>query len=1028
MPGIITGKDQSPVTGVFSEFSEPRFAKVPLVAKNFVGGVAKQVFSAKEILETADGTEYSSISVPRDVVSIPGDAAQGNSAKTTFRLGDDFFGGPDVSRHHMLWICGMWDLYKQLAFKYSALHKTMPTFGKFRITINGTVAFDDYVFFWNYRRWKFWPCVTIDVPENLFKPGMNTLVFENRTRPFLEDVPEYYKPYSNQPGGIAADDIPAQIKNNTLFHLSSIHVVTRTFNDLEVMNSPSVVNVANRFAVELFATRKHDMELRLSDGIKALKVPSVRQGRNIFFFRADESGSDLSIAFHSRTTGRHSSVIIKWATSAPAGAFLLGHILGGHLSALPINHDYRHLVELFRDTRQGNLLVWLAAPQKAGDNITAQMLPIKDIKNSGMKVALRYYGASRASFPTERPYHEEVRTIVSDLGSAFVGLATHEFGGHARKALDESHRREVAIKKFACEAARVIDELKTLAPRSKVWITDPSLYSDLYCQVGADLPGLELFPLHCTLNIAACRGAAKAFRKSGWAAINSFECQAYGGLTMCEPMAYLDPRHSEKRLNLWRLSQFYLYLAGCRTIYSESGAFEQVVGRQLTLDHPDMVQFRDVQRNLFDFSKIHPLTTQPVADFAFIKSQNDLFGGIYVPSSRQKLAPSDSSWEKLRSAIPQLQWRDDRAESLNGEQCRPDFSDTPFGEVDVVPANKAPIVLGKYRAAVLVGQHEISALDAKHYKKYARNGGQLIITLADFVNADGKIHQPRIVRQLCGVTPVDESQESYLWEINVCDSTFRRDIGDVHVPCVLGRGAYDGLMIGGLDVSDKAETMICDGFTCKPFLIRRRFGRGAVWLINALNHHANPNYLRLVNRIIQAIFGSARGPLQLINSQNINYFVYEHDLAEQSFQQVLVLNNDWWSTSESHRAQFDYKGTKFDLFVNRAQPGQFFICHDVIIVPESVEFRINSALSRDDGSIEIECEGLGEVLLRFYSAGRIKSVHISAGNGKYKSERVSQKEPALVVAARLGEPCRISIEMCSSKHARHVGCTGTSSV
>ena len=234
-------------------------------------------------------------------------------------------------------------------------------------------------------------------------------------------------------------------------------------------------------------------------------------------------------------------------------------------------------------------------------------------------------------------------------------------------------------------------------------------------------------------------------------------------------------------------------------------------------------------------------------------------------------------------------------------------------------------------------------------------------------------------------------------------------------------------MIGNLEVSDNAEMIIRDGFTHKPFLIRRRFGKGAVWLINALRHHANPNYLQLVNRIIQVIFGRARGPLQLIDGQNINYFVYEHDLAEQSFRQVLVLNNDWWSTSESHRAYFDYKGTRFDLLVNRAQPGQFFICHDVIIVPQSVEFRINSALSRDDGSIDIECEGLGEVLLRFYSTSRVRSVHISAGNGKYQSEYVSQKKPALVVAARLGGPCRISIEMCG-KHSDRVGCVSTSSV
>lgn len=981
MYGKLTGNQRCSLKETFGKSGEPGFKKVSFLAKDFSGGLGKSFFSAKEIFENVDGIELSSISVPREVISLAGCGTAGNSAEVTFSLGDNFFSKDDVHCRHMLWLCGMWDYYKELSLEFAWLNKTMPAFGSFRISVNGKVAFDDYVYFWNYRRWKFWPCVMIDADESLFRRGKNILRIENLTRPFMENVPEYYKPFIKQSCGLRVGQIPDEIKNNTTFHVSNINIVTRGFADMAVLNFPDVVNVGDKFSVEVFASRKHEIEFDVPAELKLTCNKKLSPGRNVLSFQAMKPGAKINVAMKSKTTGRTSSFTVSQSISAPREKFLLGHMLGGHLSAFAVNHDYKFFTDFFRDARQGNLLVWLADPRKAGDYITSEMLDIEGIKKNNLFVLLRYYGNNGAKFPAERPYHDEVKKMADAFDKAFVGLASHEFGSNAPKFLRETKDSKTAFEQFALKAQSLFREFKSLVPRAKTWITDPSLYSDVYCNAGADMPALELFPMHCTLNMASCRGTANALGMKQWAAINSFECQAYGGLDMFEPMAHLDPHHGEKRLNLWRLSQFYLYLAGARIIYSESGGFEQVVGRQLHLDSAEQVKFRQIQRDLFNFAGIHALSDQPVAEFAFVKPDDDMFGGYYSPAPSQEASASDVSWEKIRTAIPQLYWRNNTLERFNDIYSLQHFSDTPFGEVDVIPANCKSSALSSYKAVVFAGQHSIDNKTASRLRDYVDNGGQLIVTLADFAERDSHAGNQKILKNLCGVTCKTSNQANFLWEIKTCNQALKKDFSNCTIPNTFSRGAYDGLIIADLEMTD-AEPIIVDAYTGLPFLLRRKVGNGYVWLINAMRHHVNQNYLNLVNEIIKAVFRRAGGQLKLTQGRNINYFVYGRGRRGENFQQVFLLNNDWYSRQKLHKAKFEYDDLVFNINVSREQPEEFFICRDVIVIPQSSGFRINSISAKAASVFEIECENAGPTVLQLHSSKKIKSVEAkdAAGN------------------------------------------------
>ncbi len=148
----------------------------------------------------------------------------------------------------------------------------------------------------------------------------------------------------------------------------------------------------------------------------------------------------------------------------------------------------------------------------------------------------------------------------------------------------------------------VMRPIRALAPRAPVWETDPSFYHRYYLAAGASFPAIELVGNRASLLMASARGSARAFGIDRWGAINSWECQCYGGLPTRSQHARLDPDFDRKRLNIWWLTQYLLYLGGARLIYSESGAFYHRLTREREWDDPVVAEVRSIQRGLIDFA------------------------------------------------------------------------------------------------------------------------------------------------------------------------------------------------------------------------------------------------------------------------------------------------------------------------------------------------------------------------------------------------------------------------------------------
>ena len=611
------------------------------------------------------------------------------------------------------------------------------------------------------------------------------------------------------------------------------------------------------------------------------------------------------------------------------------------------------------------------------------MLSIPDIQSRRLKALFRYYGR----FPEGCDYPAQIARCMSQLGDDCIAFAPHEQGGIMRKVTASTSDRAEAITMFGEIIRERLAEVKKLAGDRLVWITDPSVYANLYRRLGADRVGVELFALHCDLNIASVRGTAGMYLDRDWVAINSFECQAYGGLDMLEPMAELDSRYDEKRLNLWWFSQFHLYLSGARTIYSESGAFDQVVTRHLHMDDEPLVRYRRVQSELYEFSKVQPLP-QPAVDIAFVKDEHDIFADKYAPAAGQA-EPSDFSWLRMRTALPQLGWFNEQLRLLTaGSDDRRYYSDTPYGPADLVTLRAPLSALQKYRVLVLLGSHTLNRRSVDLLKDYAESGGQVVVTLVDFLDEHSQPTCADMLKQLCGVSLNPEVERTFLWEIETVDDEFQADFADSYRPCVYGRGAYDQLVLGGIKLNPACKVILRDKFTGEPFLVTRQQGKGRVWFINVVHHHANREYQLLANQIVRSVFDRIVKPVRLVEGRSINRFVYQYGQSDDPWWQVMVLNNDWYSTSPQHGATFVYDGIEFGIDVRRGVVEQFFLLPDLVLLTDSPLIRLDRIGTKEDNITEVDLQGVGQVDLTVIGKQPVKHAQVAGAVGDWQEVNV----------------------------------------
>ena len=118
-----------------------------------------------------------------------------------------------------------------------------------------------------------------------------------------------------------------------------------------------------------------------------------------------------------------------------SGDTFLGHIIGGHDVVNLEKENFAHIIELFKQSQQGNLLVFLMNPGKTCYDIDLDLINTDAIIEAGLFVALRYYGENSNATIKENDYVKKLRSFTKRLGNHFIGFGPHEQHAHMRQII-----------------------------------------------------------------------------------------------------------------------------------------------------------------------------------------------------------------------------------------------------------------------------------------------------------------------------------------------------------------------------------------------------------------------------------------------------------------------------------------------------------------------------------------------------------------------------------------------------------------
>jgi hypothetical protein len=698
---------------------------------------------------------------------------------------------------------------------------------------------------------------------------------------------------------------------------------------LGLQNATRILRTSGHFAVRVNDTAIFDGEVAFCDCRRwrfwpsidlPLPLSALRPGANTFEivnrsapFRVLSDHPDCTPERVANTRYQVSDVQVLLLEDAPPvppaplppGTFL-GHLLPWHPSTDVVGGSLEHILELFVRERQGNLVALLMNPGKSSVDLDLDRVDTAAIIRAGLFVALRYYGENRNATIEEGAYIRKLRSFTRRLGDHFIGFGPHEQHGEMERLLrDAAPDADIArySRTYVESFRRRVQNIRAIRADVPVWDTDPSFYSRYHLQAGADMPGIECAVHHVSLEIASARGAARAYGCPAWVAINSFECQAYGGLTMLDGEALAEPDFEGRRERLWEAIQRLLYLGGARILYSESGPFEHRVTRQQEFDDPHLGRLRAAQTDLADFVRDHALAGPPLASVAYLQGRHDVYKGNRFAAPIVRASGGGAlSWSLLSVCypdVPFLQWEEGPlAETVDRDDKLAILSDTPFGQADVLPIEAPGTVWQAYRALILTGWNTLDDETSRKMLAYAEAGGCLVVLLPQFTGASD-IADPvasvatEALLRVCGVVLNGGGEaQTGAWHCPPSGLRGRLD------PVCSAMGDIPAIPLADLAVaSASAEVVIAERNHNRPVMIRHAVGLGQVLLFNLARYPGSTRAYAPLRPVLRAVLESLALPVTVVRGRHVNFFRYPAAPGQRGDRLHLV-NTDWMASGE----------------------------------------------------------------------------------------------------------------------------------
>lgn len=251
--------------------------------------------------------------------------------------------------------------------------------------------------------------------------------------------------------------------------------------------------------------------------------------------------------------------------------------------------------------------------------------------------------------------------------------------------------------------------------------TGPSVLFKYFYQTGVEWLGAELMYGTHSITNAALRGASRAYGKS-----------SYGGHLAIQWSNA--PHQSPYRYRRYLYSLYTCYMNGLDQINTEEGLWRfESYNAKYERNSTACLNHAGAQAIFTDFVKTHSRRGELKPGIAFVQGKYDGFalftnGNVWGRDGWAYDAP-EKSWAHMKTFYP-----GGRLRSVYVYPCFPVqqgfFTSTPYGEVDITPAEAAHTVWSGYRTLIMAGWNTADADFAARLRTYAEQGGTVLLTWA----------------------------------------------------------------------------------------------------------------------------------------------------------------------------------------------------------------------------------------------------------------------------------------------------------
>lgn len=459
--------------------------------------------------------------------------------------------------------------------------------------------------------------------------------------------------------------------------------------------------------------------------------------------------------------------------------------------------------------------------------------------------------------------------------------------------------------------------------------TGPSVLFRDFFSAGLPVGGAETMYGSNEVLLSALRGASRAYGRKYF--ISHLALQWYS-----------TPHDTPANCRRYQLALFVCYLQGVSQINTEEGLWhmEENFAKFDRFSHCCR-SHADVERQFVKFVECHTRRGEPVAPIAAVHGRYDGWRCFGRGSAWGKTGPEwkfstpEESWDLLRvfypDAVLDAIYRHPCPEAPQGFYTR-----TPYGMVDILPAEAPQEQMDRYGFMAFLGYHAAEDGDLERLIRFVRQGGTLLLAWPHLFT---QTNREKILR---GESELPEGQEKL---------TGVRLDGFVETGC--------GYAAGKICLGAAAEVLQeKNGF---PLVIRHSLGKGSVILVNVREYPAaeavRPVYEDLLKQLGDSASEAQREKGWMRTQDTVEFSAYDDSCGAR---RIYAINTNWWQeTDETAAAELLLGSKNYPLQLERGVIHTFTVCENFAVWTSDFETEVISC----EGDC-LQAQGAGPAAIR----------------------------------------------------------------